>query len=400
MRTSIAHSLRSGIFLFLIGLSWSTSVSAQSIVDARRVEFTPSADHNAVDANGTTLVDGYAIQVFAAGGSTPVQTASLGKPAADPDGMIRVDFVALLPGALTPGVVYEALVEAVGPGGSSGGTRTNTFSFTPTCGTPTISPTSQSFTAAAGTGSSTVTAGAGCAWTAASNVSWVSITAGATGSGNGSVSFSVAANTVTSSRTGTLTIGGRTFSVTQAAAACSFAISPTSQSVAAGGGSGTVTVTAGSGCAWTAVRNALWLSVTAGASGTGGGSVTFSAAANTGTTTRTGTLTIAGKTFTVTQPGVACTFSITPVSVLVGSRGLASGTVTVTSQAGCAWTSASNVAWITVTGSGSGNGTATYVVAENTGTVSRTGTLTVAGKTFTVQQGVKPRSPTNPRIIK
>ena len=50
--------------------------------------------------------------------------------------MIRVDFVARLPSAFTPGVVYEALVEAVGPGGSSGGTRTNTFSFTPVCGAP------------------------------------------------------------------------------------------------------------------------------------------------------------------------------------------------------------------------------------------------------------------------
>ena len=43
-------------------------------------------------------------------------------------------------------------------------------------------------------GSVTVTAGAGCAWTATSNAAWISITAGGSGTGNGTVSYSVAAN--------------------------------------------------------------------------------------------------------------------------------------------------------------------------------------------------------------
>ena len=395
----IAHSVRCGSITLLLALSLAPGVSAQSIIDARRVEFTPSADHSAVETSGAAIVDRYSLEVYVAGGAVAVQTVNLGKPAADADGMIRVDFVALLASPLTPGVLYEALVEAVGPGGSSGGTRTNIFSFSAPCA-PSLSSTSQSFTAAAGTGSSSVTVGATCAWTAASNASWISVTGGASTVGPGTVTFSVGANSATTNRTGTLTIAGTTFTVTQAAAPCSFAISPSSQSVTASGGSGTVTVTAGSGCAWTAASNVSWLSVTAGASGTGGGSVTFSAAAYTGTTTRTGTLTIAGKTFTVTQAGVACTFTVSPLSVYVGSKGLVSGTITVTSQAGCTWTSASGASWITVTGSGSGNGSATYAVAEHTGTVSRTGTVTVAGKTFTVQQGVKPRSPTNPRIIR
>src|SRR5918994_1277963 len=169
MCAAIAHSVRCGSITLLLGLSIVSSVSAQSIIDARRIEFTPSLDHSALDASGVALVDRYSLEVFVAGGATAVQTANLGKPTAGADGMIRVDFVALLASPLTPGVVYEALVEAVGPGGSSGGTRTNTFAFSVSCGTPTLSPTSQSFTATAGTGSSTVTAGTGCAWTAASN---------------------------------------------------------------------------------------------------------------------------------------------------------------------------------------------------------------------------------------
>ncbi|HEY0172525.1 MAG TPA: M36 family metallopeptidase [Pyrinomonadaceae bacterium] len=84
---------------------------------------------------------------------------------------------------------------------------------------------------------------------------------------------------------------------------CTYSISPTSASAPAAGGSGTVTVTAGAGCGWTASSNAAFIGITSGASGTGSGTVTYSVGANAGTTSRTGTLTIAGQTFTVTQAG-------------------------------------------------------------------------------------------------
>ncbi|MGH9873661.1 MAG: M36 family metallopeptidase [Pyrinomonadaceae bacterium] len=84
---------------------------------------------------------------------------------------------------------------------------------------------------------------------------------------------------------------------------CSFSISPTSASQPAGGGTGSVTVTAGAGCAWTAVSNATFITITSGASGSGNGTVNYSVAANTGSTSRNGTMTIAGQTFTVTQAG-------------------------------------------------------------------------------------------------
>src|SRR6185503_6754601 len=99
------------------------------------------------------------------------------------------------------------------------------------------SPTSQSVPAAGGSGISvTVSAGATCPWTATSGATWITINAGATGTGNGTVVFSVAPNTG-AARTGTLTIGGRAFTVSQAGtssppppapppAACSYSISP------------------------------------------------------------------------------------------------------------------------------------------------------------------------------
>jgi uncharacterized protein (TIGR03437 family) len=79
----------------------------------------------------------------------------------------------------------------------------------------TLSSNSQSFTAAASTGTVNVTAGAGCDWTASSNNSWISVTSGGSGSGNGTVNYSVAANTG-AARTGTMFIAGQTFMVTQA----------------------------------------------------------------------------------------------------------------------------------------------------------------------------------------
>lgn len=86
----------------------------------------------------------------------------------------------------------------------------------------TLSATTQSFSASGGTGSVNVSASSGCNWTAGSNASWITITSGNSGNGNGTVNFAVAANTSSASRTGTLTIAGRTYTVTQAGSATEF----------------------------------------------------------------------------------------------------------------------------------------------------------------------------------
>ena len=187
-----------------------------------------------------------------------------------------------------------------------------------TC-TYTISPLSRSAAASASTNTVQVTAGSGCAWTAVSNASWISITAGSSGTGNGLVSYSVAANTSTSARTGTLTIAGQTHTVTQAAAAaCSYSLSSSANTATAAGGVKAVIVTATAGCAWTAVSNVSWITVTAGASGSGNGTVSYSVAANTSASARTGTLTIAGQTHTVTQSG-AVPSSVPSITSVINS---------------------------------------------------------------------------------
>ena len=245
-----------------------------------------------------------------------------------------------------------------------------------------ISPTGQTISSAGGTGSVSVTAPTGCAWTATSNDPWITITAGAGGSGNGAVSYSVAPDGG-SLRTGTMTIAGQTFAVTQALV-CTYAISPSSQTIGAAGGAGTVNVTVSDGCAWTAVSDSSWITITSGSSGSGNGTVGYSVAANSGPL-RTGTIAVAGQTFTITQ-GTNCSYSISPTTRTI-SAPATTGSVSVTAGTGCSWTAASNVPWITLTSgaSGTGKGTVKYSVAANVGP-QRVGTITIAGLTFTLTQ--------------
>jgi hypothetical protein len=163
-----------------------------------------------------------------------------------------------------------------------------------------ISPLSTSPAAAGGSASVTVTATSGCSWSATSNDSWITITGGSSGTGSGTVSYSVAQNT-SGARTGTMTIAGQIVTVNQAAGGtCTYSVSPTSSSPAAAGNSASVSVTAGAGCNWTATSNAAWITITAGSSGAGNGTVSYTVAQNTGGA-RSGTMTIAGRTFTVNQ---------------------------------------------------------------------------------------------------
>ncbi len=254
-----------------------------------------------------------------------------------------------------------------------------------------LGPVTANEAATAGSDSVALTATAGCAWTAISNVSWIAVTSAASGSGSGKISYSLAANAASSARSGSLTIAGLTFPVTQAGApVTTFALGSASASATAAGGTGTVAVIAPSKTStWKAVSNASWIVVTGAASGTGSANVTFMVAANSGTAARTGTMTIAGLTFTVNQAAASCTFQLTLGSITANTSGYA-GSIAVTGPAGCSWTAVSNAAWITIKSgaSGSGSGTVTYAIARNTTGKTETGTLTVAGYTLTITLGV------------
>jgi hypothetical protein len=81
-----------------------------------------------------------------------------------------------------------------------------------------------------------------------------------------------------------------------------------------------------------------------------------------------------------------CSYSISPTSANFTVSG-GTGSVSVTTQAGCPWTASSGAAWMTITSgsSGTGNGNVNYSISSNTGS-SRTSGSTIAGRVFTVTQ--------------
>ncbi len=255
-----------------------------------------------------------------------------------------------------------------------------------------ISPVTQAVTATGGPGAVAVTAASGCAWSATTNASWISVQAGSAGTGNGNVTFAVAPNTGPA-RSGTVSVAGQLVTFNQAESApqpppqplCSYTISPGIASIAASAGAATVAVTAPSGCSWTVASQAAWIVVTSGASGAGSAGVTVSISANPGAA-RSGIVSIAGQTFTVNQ-SANCAYSINPANAAIGAGGGAGPAIAVTATAGCSWTSTSNAAWISVTSgsAGVGNGSVSFTTTANGGG-SRSGTVTIGGQTLTVNQ--------------
>ncbi|HKB13775.1 MAG TPA: BACON domain-containing protein [Vicinamibacterales bacterium] len=77
--------------------------------------------------------------------------------------------------------------------------------------------TTTTFSAAGGSASISVSPrGTNCAWSAVSSATWLTIAQGASGTAEGTVQFSVAANTG-AERTATLTITGTAIAITQRA---------------------------------------------------------------------------------------------------------------------------------------------------------------------------------------
>lgn len=395
------------------GGTWLAITSAASGTGSGTITYSVAANVTAVSQTGTISVMGKDFMVYQAGAPCSYSI----NPVSDPSvaysggsGTVAVTAAAGCSWSSTNSTTWIHLTNSSATGNGtvdytvdanpSSVQRTGTVTiagktFTVTqAGAPCIfslTPSSGSFGSSAGSGSIAVTSPAGCAWTAASNDSWITVSSGSPGSGNGTLNYSVSANTGGTSRSGSMTVAGQAFTVTQSGVGCTYSISPTSVSPTAAGSTGSVTVTAPAGCSWSAASNDLWISITGGASGSGNGTMNYSVSSNPDGIARTGTMTIQGQTFTVNQGAATCSYLLSATTATFISAG-GSGSVDVTSPTGCGWTATSNAAWISITGgaSSSGNGTANYTVAANTAGTSRTGTVTIAGQTYTVTQAGVP----------
>jgi len=165
-------------------------------------------------------------------------------------------------------------------------------------------------------------------------------------------------------------------------AQCSYTISPAQFNIAAGSGTGsvtgpTITVTSQTGCSWGATTNTSWLHIDFGQTGTGSGSVGWHADTNTFPASRTGALSIAGQSISVTQAGQTCSYTLNPQAP-AASYSVAGAKDSFQVQTSCTWTPSPAQGWIQLpagTGATTGNGTVNFTVISNGCATSRSGSI-------------------------
>ena len=333
--------------------------------------------------------------VGAAGGTGNIQVTATSScsswtPAISDSGLITVSGASPVTGSATLNYTVSANPGSTQRSGTiTVGDQVFTITqFAPSTCSYAISPARLSATASGGTAQINVTASAStCAWSATGLSP-----SPASGTGNGQVTVTLPANSSPSPQSLTATIAGQTLTVTQASANCSVMLGSSSAALGASGGGGTVTVTTPAGCGYDTVLGPSWISATSGASGNGPtGTLTYSVAANSGTAARSGSLTIGGQPFQITQSGVSCSFSLDTTGL--GSpfgTALSTGTLAITANgANCPWSASSGSSFVTVSpAGGTGNGTVTVTVSSNTASSSgRMGTVSIAGQTINFSQG-------------
>lgn len=249
-----------------------------------------------------------------------------------------------------------------------------------------LSPGSTSVAAAGGSSTFDLATAGHCSWSASVSQPWISLTTSSSGTGAATIGYSVTLNAAASARSGTITINGSVYTITQFGSDCSFAINPLGIAAPASGGSVPVSVSASDSiCSWTATSATLGLST---GGGTGDGSVTVTIPSNPDPGLRVLTATIGGQTFTVNQSGIDCTVSLdTTAASFADSGGI--GSVAVTTPAACGYSTTSNPGWVSIDsgGSGIGPGTLQYTVTPNSATTPRTGSIIVGGQALAISQG-------------
>ncbi|MBZ5677067.1 MAG: hypothetical protein LAP61_22720 [Acidobacteriia bacterium] len=174
---------------------------------------------------------------------------------------------------------------------------------------------------------------------------------------------------------------------------CAYTVSPMSLQPAASGGSFPINIQTNVGCAWSVTGLAPWITVSGATSGTGPVTVTLVVAANSGAA-QSATISVAGVPVTVNQAGSVtggCTYTIGAGGQSFTAAG-GNGSFTITTTSGCSWAAVSSATWITSTSAGTGSGTVTYQAAANAGNPARSGTISIGGLTFTVEQAGAPFS--------
>lgn len=164
----------------------------------------------------------------------------------------------------------------------------------------TLNPTNQHFSANGGTGSfSVTTTQPTCDWQATSNVPW--ITTNSSGTGNGTVNYAVEINTSAQGRGGVITVGNKTFALTQNPLSCSYSILPRQPEHPAIGGQFSFTLEASSSlCPTNVTTTDNWITIL-NPNGTGTRTLNYMLASNNIPIARNGTFFVGSSQFGILQ---------------------------------------------------------------------------------------------------
>ncbi|MBP6715457.1 MAG: hypothetical protein KA205_01230 [Acidobacteria bacterium] len=190
-----------------------------------------------------------------------------------------------------------------------------------------LSSGSTQLAADGGAGSVSVAAADDCAWTVTTSAAWLSFTSATSGTGNGVVTFTVAATVTTSDRWSRLAASSAFAVVRQAGLAGNLTLTPPAVNVGAGGSAGEFAVaTNAADLAWSASSDVGWISSVFSEPliPAGNGSVRYIVAQNATASPRTGTVTVGAQTFTVTQAaGSAAQNQLTWTHLTIGDAPIA-----------------------------------------------------------------------------
>jgi streptogramin lyase len=381
-----------GVFVSTDGATtWTPAASLPLSPSAIAVN--PS-DPTAVYAGGYTATDGFVAKLNTTGTSLLWSTFYTGSNGINPAGIASV----ASGDVWVAGTTQSADLPITANAYSSLGPRTNyeagflaRISDTTVSCSYSLNPSSlisygaQSLTFA-------VTAPSGCAWTATpSDSTWISVNTGS-GTASGVVSAMLSANNTGATRTGSISISGQMFSITQASASCSYSAT-TPAGVSSSGGTVQINVTASAGCPWSVVPQGPGISVESGATGTGSGTVTLSLAPNASVGPVSSTVQVGPQSVSLSVADI-CSYSLSPLTL---GQAAQSGTMDVTaSPTGCCWYPQSDASWLSVNeNSTTGSGTFPYTLKANFSGASRTAHITLDGRQFAVTQAAGP----NPMLV-
>jgi len=164
-----------------------------------------------------------------------------------------------------------------------------------------LSSNHKEFDSQGGESSIFITTGNNCSWSSSSNVSWINILEGKSGTGNDQIKYSVNKNYILSERVGEIKIEDKLFTIKQDPP-CGYELSPSEKQFSASGGTGVVSVeTSQSGCNWEVQISNTWINVSSGSVGTGNDKISYSVDYNPTLTERIGTISIGDNRFKIIQ---------------------------------------------------------------------------------------------------